>query len=249
MKNFINKELWIQSQRRVKIPHVLNIKYYPYFKSLNKVLQSHLPKDNKMTVFEIGCAIGSYLIYFHKNFGYRVAGADYTEEGVLIAKKNFACFNIKTSKIYHQDIFSNNIKEQFDVVFSGGFVEHFSDLRLVIDTHIKYLKNKGYLIITVPNFHSRFYRTLQKYLNKKDYHSHQPLSREEIRNNIPNDFDIKYLGYVGPLDFGILQSKNAVINFIIRTVNKAIQLTLYLLRIEMNSANFSPSIVLIAQRK
>ena len=42
--------------------------------------------------------------------------------------------------------------EYFDVVFSAGVVEHFTDPTEVIRIHLELMKNGGFLIIMMPNY-------------------------------------------------------------------------------------------------
>ncbi len=250
MRNLTKKGFWIKSLEKVIFPHTLNIKYYPYFISLNKIFKKFLPKDTNLTIFEIGCAPGCYLIYFNKTFGFRPFGIDFIKEGVEKTKVNLENFGIDSSGIYFGDIFSEKEKfPKFDLVFSGGFVEHFSDLQLTIDIHTKFLKRGGYLIITVPNFRSKFYRTLQKFLNKEDYYAHMEISKKDILICIEKDYEIIFLDYVGFFDLGILRSNVYLIDFLIRTFNKFIQSFLFLFKIKRTSSFLSPSMALIAKLK
>jgi SAM-dependent methyltransferase len=54
--------------------------------------------------------------------------------------------------IIEDDIFSYLPKENYDLVCSFGFIEHFTDLEYVLRTHMKFLRPGGLLLITLPNF-------------------------------------------------------------------------------------------------
>ncbi len=45
----------------------------------------------------------------------------------------------------------HDYREQFDIVVSRGFIEHFTDVDSVVDRHIDLLSPGGYLIVSVPN--------------------------------------------------------------------------------------------------
>jgi 2-polyprenyl-3-methyl-5-hydroxy-6-metoxy-1,4-benzoquinol methylase len=55
--------------------------------------------------------------------------------------------------IYNHDIFSDlSDLPRFDIVFSMGFIEHFSDLGSIVGKHVELLKKHGILLLGVPNY-------------------------------------------------------------------------------------------------
>lgn len=120
---------------------------------LNKeldIFEKYLPKE-KLSILEIGGAPGQYLAYFHQQFGYQVNCLDYSETGCEKTQKNFQLLNIDGA-VYHNDLFSSDLKiPSFDIVYSMGFIEHFSDLTEVIGKHLALLKPGGILILGIPN--------------------------------------------------------------------------------------------------
>lgn len=50
------------------------------------------------------------------------------------------------------DLFSYEPKVLFDLVFSVGLIEHFTQPRLIVEQHIKFLSSKGVLMLVLPNF-------------------------------------------------------------------------------------------------
>ncbi|MCP4633359.1 MAG: class I SAM-dependent methyltransferase, partial [candidate division Zixibacteria bacterium] len=85
--------------------------------------------------------------------GYKITGMDYSEIGCAKMKENFRLLGIN-GEVIQQDLFDNNptSKKQFDIVYSLGFVEHFSNTTEVVLKHLEFLKPEGLLIIGFPNF-------------------------------------------------------------------------------------------------
>lgn len=114
-------------------------------------LKSVLPTDNEKKFLEVGCAPGVWMHYFHSVFGYEVEGIEYTGNGVRMTRNNLKKLGIP-ARIYHQDFLRNSLeKESYDVVFSGGFIEHFDNPDDVVQKHIELLKKGGFLILEIPN--------------------------------------------------------------------------------------------------
>lgn len=120
--------------------------------------EKHLPKsldiipftlfDNVsgMTILEAGCGEGN-LCRFLKNKGNKVYGIDVSENLINFARK------------YNDDIhyvvgdvrklpFSDNL---FDLVYSGGVIEHFDGTEEAIAEMFRVTKHGGSLLIGVPN--------------------------------------------------------------------------------------------------
>jgi SAM-dependent methyltransferase len=77
---------------------------------------------------------------------------DYSTIGCEKMREAFAIANMDVT-IYNRDIFSNlSDLPRFDIVFSMGFIEHFSDLDSVVEKHIELLKKQGILLLGVPNY-------------------------------------------------------------------------------------------------
>jgi SAM-dependent methyltransferase len=119
------------------------------------ILPQYVPRMNGAVVVEIGSAPGEYVSRFSRNHGCVPYGIEYSEIGVEVNRRVFSKHGYNPDNVIHADIFSADLarryKERFDVVISKGFIEHFEDLRPVIDRHTNLLKPGGYLIVTVPN--------------------------------------------------------------------------------------------------
>jgi len=116
----------------------------------HELYQRFLPRSEALTCIEIGAMPGNHLVYFRKEYQYRVTALDYCSDlSPLI--NTFAVNGIDEYSLINVDLFSIADEERYDVVFSSGFVEHFDDYERVMAAHVKMLKEHGHLLVTVPN--------------------------------------------------------------------------------------------------
>jgi len=185
------------------------------FRELDKYFKRKIRPNAQWKFIEIGCAPGGFMQYFYKNFKYNVEGLDYAERGVEMTKKNLEKVNIPTI-VYQADLFNNSIKkEEYDVVFSAGFIEHFDNPTLAIKKHLELLKKGGYLIIEIPNLRG-FNYFFQKLASKSVLEMHNT----EIMNvtffeELSEEFDVERIdiNYVGKINFGIFVGRKSVLYF------------------------------------
>lgn len=184
-----------------------------------KTFERFLPKDSNLSILEIGGAPGQYLAYFAKNLHYKIYSLDYSVIGCEKTKENFDRLNLK-AVVYQKDLFSDNLSNLplFDIVYSLGFIEHFSDLELVIEKHLQLLKPRGILLIGTPNFLGINHWLLKK-LNPEQLSIHN-LSCMDIKKweTFEKCFNLKVLfkGYIGgfePRSF-IRKSKGVMFYFL-----------------------------------
>ena len=121
----------------------------------NVILPKALPNINGAKFVEIGSAPGDYSVEFSKRFGCIPYGIEYSAGGVELNRNVFKQNGFNPDNVIHADFFSDEFaaeyREKFDGVISKGFIEHFEDVRSVIDRHMQVLKPGGYLIVTIPN--------------------------------------------------------------------------------------------------
>jgi len=120
------------------------------YKVLKNILNHiKLPKEAK--IIELGCGSGSMLSFFRK-LGYKNSiGVDIFESSLKLCKKlhNFQkgkdIFLMDASKINFQD-------ESFDMVFSGGMIEHYKNPDNIVRNHCRISKSR--VLIVQPNHQS-----------------------------------------------------------------------------------------------
>ncbi|MCL6472832.1 MAG: class I SAM-dependent methyltransferase [Firmicutes bacterium] len=140
------------------------------FQEMKDVFRSNLPISDSRVFLEIGCAPGRWIVYFRKHFGYRCYGLEISDQGYKQTVENLCAANVDARII------------QADVVFSDGFLEHFTDLQSIIEKLVSLVKPGGILISSIPNLtglHKAFIA-----LSKKKAHifnHHYPITAEAIR--------------------------------------------------------------------
>ena len=123
-----------------------------YLNAILDVFDRFVPKSPGQTVLEVGGAPGQYLAYMHRAFGAEVHCLDYSAMGCSKAEENLALLNIPGC-VHRVDLFDPDVSlGPFDVVYSLGFIEHFSNLVPVVARHLALLKPGGLLILGAPNF-------------------------------------------------------------------------------------------------
>ncbi len=128
------------------------------------------PKKGKL--LDIGGFPGNFASYFINKFNYDVTILDYYIDKELVNKvEKINNLNNGKIKLINNNIFDSLAIEKFDIVTSFGFIEHFEDTYETINLHKKYLKEKGLLFLTIPNF-TGINGLVQKIYDKENYKIH-----------------------------------------------------------------------------
>jgi cyclopropane fatty-acyl-phospholipid synthase-like methyltransferase len=153
-RELTEEEYWDHCWEKVKLPvEVKKDKGKSLTKEMMKIFDQYLPQKKELSILEIGGAPGQWLIYFKKYFHYEIHAIDYSKIGCEKMQENFDMLNIEAT-IHRCNLFSDDISKlpQFDIVYSNGFIEHFTDLNLLFKQHLSLLKDGGILMLGVPNF-------------------------------------------------------------------------------------------------
>ena len=179
---------------------------YGHF-AVQNLLRAHLPVRPDWSVIEIGCAPGENLVNLHRMFGYEPYGIDYNHSGVVSTLETFRRHGFNTANVIEADFFDqefhNRFQGHFDVVFSGGFIEHFDPPDEALSLHVNLLRTGGYLICIIPNLLGMFYPFLC--LCARDLlkvHNCALMRKNSFRHIFePLGLDVKFCGYVGAFQF------------------------------------------------
>lgn len=120
----------------------------------DRVMRNYLPIGG--TYFEVGCAPGTTMAYFNRNFGYQVSGIDFSSTNLV--HDTMARYHISDYCVVDGDFLAYSAPDRYDVVGSFGFVEHFKDYVTVIRLQARLVRSGGYMVIEVPNL--RFFNWL-----------------------------------------------------------------------------------------
>lgn len=246
-KSFLIKS-WVKKQTRD----------YSNFLIWEVIIPKYLPKNNNFKIMEIGCAPGKYLINFYKQFGYEPYGVEYSEKGVEITKKNFLSNNLNSDNIIHADFFDSdfqtNNKNKYDVIFSRGFIEHFDNVKGVVNLHKNLLNKNGYMVVMIPNLNG-LNKIFAKILNKKSYDLH---NTEIMDKNIfsklflDNNLEEIYCNYVGLFSFGLFNTNKKwkyILWRLLLLVQRPFDFLLRILRLDyLRNKYLSPYLIFIGRK-
>lgn len=144
MTKYTSQDYWDQGYKNLD----LKIKEDALF--FKAIFKKYLANGGRC--FEVGCYPGQYLIYLGKMFDYEINGIDTTPH-VLTRLPEFANLSkVKVGEFFQDNFLTYQSDQQYDVVCSFGFIEHFDNYLEIIDKHIDLVKPGGILIISCPNF-------------------------------------------------------------------------------------------------
>jgi len=224
------KEYWDQYWQKYTLPLEVSksIKNQFLIEILN-TFDRYLPYDNKLSILEIGGSPGQYLAYMHKTFGYEISCLDFSSIGCTKTLENYELLKIK-GKVYQIDLFSKELDlPLFDIVYSLGFIEHFSDTDLVIEKHLNLIKPGGMLFLGVPNFlgvNHLFLKRLAPQLLSKHNLTVMDLNNWSLFEKKFNLHTI-FKGYIGgfqPSNFNRYE-KMTVVNFLLLSFTRLLVFT------------------------
>ncbi len=105
----------------------------------------------KKRFLEIGSGACEWLAYFEHAFGYESYGIDYSLRGCMVGRRNLQLQHVPQRVVcadLHQPPFPRG---SFDVVFSGGVIEHFDNVHRPLYAIASLVAPGGWLVTIVPN--------------------------------------------------------------------------------------------------
>jgi 2-polyprenyl-3-methyl-5-hydroxy-6-metoxy-1,4-benzoquinol methylase len=124
------------------------------------------------TCIELGGFPGKFSIFLKKYCGLNPTLLDFHfEETTLKDLIEFNGLQYADIKCIQADFFTHVPVEQYDMVCSFGLIEHFTNLKEVMNMHVKYMKPGSVLLINLPNFRG-INGLLQKYFDPENLAIH-----------------------------------------------------------------------------
>lgn len=120
-------------------------------------LRNWLPADKNAPILDIGCGEGNFLAAL-KKLGYtNCKGIDFREEAIAVCRSRGLVAEVSDARTYFE-----KSKEQFELIFAIDVLEHLSKeegFKFAKEAQLG-LKEKGALIVQVPNLASPFGATI-----------------------------------------------------------------------------------------
>jgi SAM-dependent methyltransferase len=221
---------------------------FPLTEILDDVLQRHRVKSS----IELGGFPGHYALWLRK---YRSVAAelldfviDHPQLEALLAANGLPVDAIPTIEA---DLFKHTPTKRYDLVYSLGLIEHFTDTRAVIEKHLAYLADDGVLLIEIPNFRG-LNGLVQKTFDRDIYDGHNIacMDPQFLRKTCEDlglvveraDYHVRFGVWLEAAD-----EKPRWLRWAVSSVSLAGQAAFKL--IPFKTAQFSPYIVLVARRK
>lgn len=139
------KEKWEQFWDGVKLPQIST----PSEDIRQQLVSVLSPAGTGLSFIEIGCAPGAWMAYFNRQFGYQVSGVEYAEAAASATRENCRILGVQSEIIVQDFLTWDYGHRRFDIVFSAGFIEHFTEPDQVMK-RICDLSSR-YVVTLVPN--------------------------------------------------------------------------------------------------
>lgn len=171
------------------------------------------------SIIEIGAFPGRYLAYLSSRYKLEATGLDFNPDKEKF-KRSMNALGIEKYEYICEDFLKHKPEAKFDLVFSNGFIEHFTNFEEVLDKHVSYLKEGGAMMIMIPN--KRFIRSL--YGNLVDRENQRAHNLKSMKLSVFKDFAARnnltteYLSYEGGFPYKTHGSLNFFQRIIYRIV-------------------------------
>jgi 2-polyprenyl-3-methyl-5-hydroxy-6-metoxy-1,4-benzoquinol methylase len=261
---FASEQYWSSIWRRVELGHIGVWEADPAVKQQSKLIsgliEEMLQRKETVNILEIGCANSFWLPHFARRFNVNVYGLDYSLPGCFQAKNQLNRQHID-GHIFCQDFFNfvEDGVENFDIIISFGFIEHFGNPSLALGGMYQILRPGGIVFANVPNI-AGIYGYLQKKIDWDVYNGHILMSDMEIAEYARQaGFIDVYSGYIGGLVyFSVLNfqtSKSSIAHAIISGLGRGVRLadivigrSLEYVRLNKSHSISSPYVYVVAKK-
>jgi 2-polyprenyl-3-methyl-5-hydroxy-6-metoxy-1,4-benzoquinol methylase len=147
------EEVWSEQSRQSGLMAQLRkVSTWKYDRIIRKLLD-YAPHSNA-DVLELGCAPGTMLQRIHRlRPQLQLSGVDYAEIGCQTTAAVLKSMGLPPH-VYHGDVRTVELPQQYDLVVSFGLIEHFDDPAEILRSHARFCRPGGTVAVTLPNFTS-----------------------------------------------------------------------------------------------
>lgn len=212
------------------------------------IIKKYLGGKKYEKICEIGSGDGKLVKDISDIVGGEPHGIDYSSEGLEKANKR----GVKT---IIGDVFNMVLREEFDLVFSYGFIEHYDDPREAIEVHLKLLKRGGYFFIQIPRL--RYFHWWKTLIFRKEHlkwHNLKIMEAEELEKACVLDGVKKiWCGNYGTMKFRLPIGDRSIRQYIMKVICLLEYITNPLFRFLFGAKGFetkwfSPSVMFIGKK-
>jgi SAM-dependent methyltransferase len=158
-----------------------------------------IDKNGFKTFLDVGIGDGILSLYFSKVLGLQGLGIDTSEVALRKSQELIKEVNADVA-VKHCDLV--DVQGEFDVVYAGGFIEHFENYQSIVKTMVKHVSPGGILINFFP-YMSPIHSLICKFAAPDTLKTHRPISRKSIIDCYENcGLDGVLFNYAGLSDLG-----------------------------------------------
>lgn len=160
------------------------------------------------SVLEVGGGGSRWLAFLAKRYpDASFACLDYSKAGTDAVAEFRDREGLRNLEVHVEDFFAPSRRiGPFDIVYSHGVVEHFTDLPGVLAAHARFLKDSGRMLTFIPNMRG-VPGWLVKRMNRAVYDLHVPHDEASfVRAHADAGLEVLESGYVCSSNFSVLSS-------------------------------------------
>lgn len=212
-----DKEYWIQSYR------VDEFAEYDADNAHFRLLFRFVRPEAIRSVIEVGSYPAPFLAALGR-YGWELNGIDFHPDNSTKVPAWLESRGYKVGTFVSEDFLEFTPSRQYDLAYSLGFIEHFTNFRDVIVKQAKLVKPGGYIFITTPNFRGFVQRWTHYFLDRQNLERHylpsmNPSLWAEVLER--EGFSVLYAGYFGQIGFWVdhLAKRSPLGRFCVKLIN------------------------------
>ncbi|MCC6277887.1 MAG: class I SAM-dependent methyltransferase [Oligoflexia bacterium] len=191
---------------------------------------------------EVGCFPGRYLAVLGE-LGFELNGIDLTPRIHPEMTQWLKSRGYRLGDFSREDFLNSVVRQRYDLVYSLGFIEHFTNWKEVLRAHARLVKPGGRILISTPNFSGVVQKFLHRIFDKQnlDRHFLPSMNPKAWENELLSmGFKTEFGGYFGGFDFWVGEQKRSVLSRTGLAVFSRILLPIIRMIVRVNSKHWSP---------
>lgn len=143
--------------RRGLLTKIIDIGRSIYNWFFRRYLRKFISRDSRL--LEVGCGTATLSLSLAKDLR-ELVGIDITESAIELSRKHAEVLRVENARFELDDCLNLSYKDEFDVVWSQGLMEHFEHPEAVAAQHYKATRPGGITLISVPyrySYHAFWY--------------------------------------------------------------------------------------------